>query len=287
MNNDLRITLVVENTARKAGLLAEHGLSYWIELGGHGVLFDTGQGQVLAPNAERLRIDLGTARAVVLSHGHFDHTGGLRYVFHLADQAKVFLHPQAMLPRYTLHRGQAAEIGLAALTKAELERERHRLVWTTQPTEIVPGICATGAIPRVNNYEDTGGDFFLDAAGHVPDPIVDDQAIYVDTDSGVVVVLGCAHAGVVNTLEYVGKLTGRPILAAIGGTHLVNASPERVARTIGVLRQMGVKLVVPCHCTGPRAMAALWTALPNQIADGCVGTHLSFPAGAVTSADPR
>ena len=277
MNTNVHLTLVVENTVRKAGLLAEHGLSYWIASGGHGVLFDTGQGQVLVPNAQRLQVDLARTGAIVLSHGHSDHTGALRYVFHLADHARVFLYPDAMQPRYSVHGGQATEIGLPSLTHGELKREQHRLVWTVQPTEVTPGIFATGAIPRSNNFEDTGGDFYLDAAGRHPDPIMDDQAIYVDTDAGIVVILGCAHAGVVNTLQYVRSLTGRPIVAVIGGMHLVNASAVRITNTIAALREMGVKLISPCHCTGARATAALWTAFPDQIADGCVGTRWTFP----------
>ena len=276
MSDKLCITVVVANTARKQGLLGEHGLAYWIETGTQRVLFDTGQGQTLAPNASRLRIDLARADAIVLSHGHYDHTGGLRYAFNLASKAKLFLHPQALVRRYSGRNERGREIGLASMTEQELRHDEHRLVWTTHPTEVVSGVFATGEIPRHTDYEDTGGDFYLDADCRMHDPILDDQALYMDTDSGVVVILGCAHAGVVNTLDYIRAVTHKPIHAVIGGTHLVNASPQRIAQTITALRDMNLQIIAPAHCTGPRAMAALWTAFPDQIADCCVGTQWTF-----------
>jgi 7,8-dihydropterin-6-yl-methyl-4-(beta-D-ribofuranosyl)aminobenzene 5'-phosphate synthase len=276
MSDKLCITVMVENTARKQGLLGEHGLAYWIETGTHRVLFDTGQGQTLASNASRLRIDLARADAIVLSHGHYDHTGGLRYAFDLASKSTLFLHPHALIRRYSGRNGRGREIGLASMTEQELRHEVRSLVWTTRPTEVVSGVFATGEIPRRTDYEDTGGDFYLDADCRMPDSIMDDQALYMDTDSGTVVILGCAHAGVVNTLNYIRQITHRPIHAVIGGTHLVNASSQRIAQTITTLRDMNLQIIAPAHCTGPRAMAALWRAFPDQIADCSVGTQWTF-----------
>jgi 7,8-dihydropterin-6-yl-methyl-4-(beta-D-ribofuranosyl)aminobenzene 5'-phosphate synthase len=138
-------------------------------------------------------------------------------------------------------------------------------------------VFATGEIPRRSAYEDTGGAFFLDAACGQPDPILDDQAVYMDTGPGVVVLLGCAHAGVVNTLDYVRAITQRPIHAVMGGTHLIHASPERLERTIAAMREMNLRIIAPAHCTGPRAKAALWTAFPGQISDCTAGTTWTFP----------
>jgi len=278
MIHDLRVTVLVENTARRAGLLGEHGLAFWIETGASRVLFDTGQGLTLRGNAARLQIDLAAADAIALSHGHYDHTGGLMQSLEVNRHAQLFLHPQAMVSRYSGRSGQAREIGLAIETQQALRQQPQRIIWTTQPTEIAPGLFATGEIPRHTDFEDTGGDFFLDAACCDRDPILDDQALYADTDDGVVVVLGCAHAGMVNTLDYVRTLTQRPIRAVVGGAHLVNASQHRLTRTIDSLREMKIQMIAPAHCTGPRATAALWTAFPDQIADCSVGTQWVFEA---------
>lgn len=276
MSYGLTITILVENTARRRGLLGEHGFACWIDTGTHRLLFDTGQGETLAANAGRLRINLASANVIVLSHGHYDHSGGLRLALDVARSSKLFLHPGALARRYSRHNGQAREIGPAPLLGRQLLQDENRLVWTTRPTEIVPGVFATGEIPRHTDYEDTGGEFFLDAACHEPDPIIDDQALYMDTESGIVVILGCAHAGIVNTLDYISQITHRPIHAVIGGTHLINASPQRLARTIAALRHMNLQIIAPVHCTGPRAMAALWMAFPDQITDGPVGTRWKF-----------
>jgi 7,8-dihydropterin-6-yl-methyl-4-(beta-D-ribofuranosyl)aminobenzene 5'-phosphate synthase len=283
----LRVTVLVENTADKQGLLGEHGLAFWIETGAHRVLFDTGQGQALAPNASCLRVDLSRADAIVLSHGHYDHTGGLCCALNRARNAKLFLHPQALVCRYAGGRGRAREIGLASVTRQAFRQEARRLVWTSRPSEVVPGVHVTGVIPRRTDYEKTSGEFFLDAGCRVPDPISDDQALYVDTRSGVVVILGCAHAGVVNTLRYISAMTHRPIHAVIGGTHLVNASPRKIARTLSALRGMRLRVIAPAHCTGPRATAAFWNAFPQQVADCSVGTQWTFPGLPSSRRAPR
>lgn len=277
MKGNIRITVLVENTSRQPGLLPEHGLSYWIETNTHCVLFDTGQGPALASNARQLRIVLKRTDAIVLSHGHYDHTGGLNFAFHQAGKAQLFIHPQAVIRRYAQSQGQRREIGLCSMTEQEIGQEKDRLVWTDHPTEIVSGVFTTGPIPRCTNYEGTGGNFFLDSACTMPDPILDDQAVYMDTDVGIVVLLGCAHAGIVNTLNYIQTLTQRPIHAVIGGTYLINASYTRIDQTIADLRGMNLNLLVPTHCTGPQAMEALWSNFPAKMAECQVGAQWIFP----------
>jgi 7,8-dihydropterin-6-yl-methyl-4-(beta-D-ribofuranosyl)aminobenzene 5'-phosphate synthase len=151
------------------------------------------------------------------------------------------------------------------------------VVWTSKPTEVLEGIFVTGEIPRRNTFEDTGGRFFLDATCARPDPLLDDQALFFDTTEGLVVLLGCGHAGVVNTLEYVQRLTGgRPIHAILGGLHLLTASPERMEKTIAAFRRLDIQRQAPAHCTGLPALAQLWTALPGRCCSCAVGTRLSF-----------
>lgn len=134
-----------------------------------------------------------------------------------------------------------------------------------------------GEIPRRTDFEDVGARFFLDPQGQQADSLRDDQAVLFPTAAGVVVVLGCAQAGVVNTLEHVRRLTHEQSLHAVrGGMHLLQASPQRLAATVAALRQSDVKLLAPCHCTGAGAVARLWAEFPSRCVTAGVGTRFEF-----------
>ena len=275
---DLRITVLAENTVRQANLLGEHGLAFWIEADGHHFLFDTGQGKVLHHNAKQLDIALEAAETVVISHGHFDHTGGLKGVLDSNEQVSVCLHPAALERKYA--RGKTPphrSIGIPGSDEDALRRKARCLIWTREPTKLIGGVHVTGEIARRNDFEDTGGPFYRDPACASPDLLLDDQALYVETSAGVVVVLGCAHAGVVNTLDYVAELTGRRrIHAVLGGMHLVRATPRRLEATVEALDRYRVQRVGPAHCTGLRATTYLWSRLPDRCVECSVGTTLAF-----------
>jgi len=275
---DGRLTVLVENTAGRRGLLAEHGLSFWIELGGKKILFDTGQGYVLTRNARQLGIRLDHVDAIVLSHGHYDHTGGLAEVLKAARRPRVYTHPAAFGPKYAQNRdGTARDVGMAHIDEPEVRRHAE-LVWVEDPMEVCPRFHVTGPIPRVAGFEDTGGAFFEDPQCTTPDELMDDQAAFIDTSVGTVVLLGCAHAGVVNTLRYIQWLThGRPIHTVMGGTHLVNAGHERMDETMAALRRLEVSRLLPCHCTGFAAAARLWCAFPTRCAGCPTGTVVEIP----------
>jgi 7,8-dihydropterin-6-yl-methyl-4-(beta-D-ribofuranosyl)aminobenzene 5'-phosphate synthase len=137
-------------------------------------------------------------------------------------------------------------------------------------------VRVTGFVPRLTDFEHEAGAYYLDADARVPDPLVDDQAAFVDTHSGSIVLLGCAHAGVVNTLRQVESLTKGPIRAVIGGMHLRTASPERIEATVRALAERGVSRVVPCHCTGLEATMALVRELGDRCTPGHVGAVLEL-----------
>lgn len=280
MERETRVTVLVENTASGRGMLGEHGLAYCIETGGAQVLFDTGQtGRVLIHNAERLGVHLGATEAVVLSHGHYDHTGGLEEVLGKGSQPHLFLHPGALVTRFSRGTdGTVREVGPPpGIEEPSLRESTSSLTFTTSPTEVNEKLTVTGEVPRRNDFEDTGGDFYLDEGCTEPDPIVDDQAVFFDTPEGTVVLLGCGHAGVINTLTYIRELTGgRPISAVIGGMHLLHASEERMDRTVEALRQMDVNLLAPAHCTGAQAKARLWAEFQNCWQPCTVGSRFEF-----------
>jgi 7,8-dihydropterin-6-yl-methyl-4-(beta-D-ribofuranosyl)aminobenzene 5'-phosphate synthase len=259
-------------------LLAEHGMACWIEYGQKRILFDCGQGLVLVSNAYRLQTPIYKADAIVLSHGHYDHTGGLAEVANRNPRAILFAHPECRAQKYIRRLdGTPRDVGMPESARRTLASRASTWVPTPAAQSVVDSLRVTGAIPRVTEFEDTGGPFYLDPEGNQPDPLIDDQALFFDTDQGTVVVLGCAHAGVINTLLHVQQLTGgRPIHAVLGGMHLIQASRERLERTIEQFRELQVRRLGPAHCTGTRATAALWNAFPDRCLDFHVGSQLEF-----------
>jgi len=274
-----RITVLVENTAGARGLLAEHGLSFWIEHGRDRVLFDTGQGHVLGSNSRRLGIQLELADAIVLSHGHYDHTGGLGDALLRAGRTKVYAHRDGFAPKFARGpTGAVRDVGMPFLDEQKL-REQAELVWVEGPTEVCAGLRVTGRVPRAVDFEDSGGAFFRDRDCTRPDELVDDQAAFAETPGGALVILGCAHAGFINTLRYVRALThDRPIHTVMGGMHLLDASPDRMDRTVAELRRMDVQRLLPCHCTGMTATVRLWNEFPGRCAACPVGTVVDVEA---------
>ncbi|MBL7114787.1 MAG: MBL fold metallo-hydrolase [Kiritimatiellae bacterium] len=274
---ETRITVLVENSTRGLGLLAEHGLAFWIEIGPQRVLLDTGQSDVLFHNAKRLGITLSDADALVLSHGHYDHSGGVAQLLQNYHKTTVYVHPEALKDKYIRTAdGKSRQIGMPANARITLSSYPD-IQPSTKPIEVIEGLFITGPIPRLTDFEDTGGPFFLDKDCTQPDELVDDQAVFIDTPNGIVVILGCAHSGIINTLQYITSLVPeRPIHAVIGGTHLVSADATRIDKTVQALRQLDIRYLFPSHCTGFQATAHLWEQFPDRVSIAPVGSVLSF-----------
>jgi 7,8-dihydropterin-6-yl-methyl-4-(beta-D-ribofuranosyl)aminobenzene 5'-phosphate synthase len=274
----ITITTLVDNTTADK-LQSEHGLSLWIEFGDKRVLFDTGQSDMIIRNAELLGINLTGADTIVISHGHYDHTGGLKAVLDIAAHATLYLHPKALKPKYSQKDKKIRMNGMpdSAMEAINFLADSGRVVWTEMPTEIYPGLFVTSQIPRNTNFEGYGGNFFINQSCQKPDEFLDDQALFLESAEGLIVVFGCAHSGVVNTLNYVTKLTGRDhIFAVIGGMHLVNASKDKLERTIDAFKRYGIEKIVPCHCTGIKAIEKFKKVFPDRCFICPVGTRIDL-----------
>ncbi|MDD5451902.1 MAG: MBL fold metallo-hydrolase [Desulfovibrionales bacterium] len=201
-----RITILVDNQAAP-GLMSEHGLSLWIEAEDKRILFDTGQGSALAANASVLGVDLSEIDILVLSHGHYDHTGGIPQLLKVNKKVEAYCHPGVVQPRYAIRDGTPKPIQMPRESIVSINKlPAQRLHWVSQPLLLSERIGITGPIPRQTSYEDTGGPFFLDPEGRRVDPIDDDLALWVQTEDGLVICVGCCHAGLVNTLNHVRRL---------------------------------------------------------------------------------
>ena len=278
MSRDIHVTVLVENTAHGKGLLAEHGLSYWIRVGERHMLFDTGQGMVLPINAPLLGVPMERIEAVALSHGHYDHSGGLAFALGQSRTVDVYAHEDAFKPKYARSGPNSVrDVGIPLLVEKSFQERVRNVISTKEPVEIFDGLFVTGEIPRVTDFEDVGGPFFLDRGCTAPDPLVDDRALFFDSRDGTVVILGCAHAGVVNTLENIRQLTGgKSIHTVIGGMHLVSASSERMRRTIDAFREFNIQRLAPAHCTGTNATMQLWAEFPERCFSIPVGSGIGF-----------
>jgi 7,8-dihydropterin-6-yl-methyl-4-(beta-D-ribofuranosyl)aminobenzene 5'-phosphate synthase len=274
----VRIIILVDNQAGP-GLVAEHGFSLWIEAGGKRILFDTGQGPALLPNVQRLGIPLEKTDVLVLSHGHYDHAGGIDAVFRNAPKMRIILHPNAVVPRYRIFPDKPAKpIGMPASAATVLNRlPDNKIQWSMQTSCFTPFFRVTGPIPRETPFEQGEKDLALDPTGNTIDLIEDDQALLIASPSGLIVCVGCSHAGLVNTLNFARAVSGiYKIRAVIGGFHLLHADDQRIQSTLAELETLDPQLLVPCHCTGERPMQMLQTAFGDRVQVGRSGAIFEF-----------
>lgn len=273
-----RLTVVVDNQAAD-GLVAEHGYALWIETDGQTILFDTGESKGLQPNCRSLGLDLAQVTDLVLSHGHYDHTGGIELVLGQAVCPRVYIHQAALQPRYV--RRKNAVIEPVRMPERSMQALDHlpdgSIRWLTRPMSVTDRIGITGPIPRLTEYEDPGAPYFFDQSGGRPDFIDDDIAMWIRGEDGLVICVGCAHAGIVNTVNAIADITGETrIDTIIGGLHLLHAGPERLDATVNALNQLDIGRLVACHCTGIEATEFLAKKLTCQVIKGYAGYSLTI-----------
>lgn len=273
----LTITTLVENSAMST-LLGEWGLSLFLEITDakdrkRKVVFDTGmEKRALLQNIKLLKKDLKDLDCIVISHGHLDHTATIAEIVKASGGTKVYAHPHTFLPRYHVAKdGKKRRLGVPEGEGiAEIEEAGGKVILTTKPNEILPGLWTTGEIPRTTfeNIIDLpkGEKLVININGkETNDKILDDQSLCAHVkDVGVYAITGCAHSGLINTLRHIQKMTGsKQIAGVIGGTHLIDRTDKYIQQTITQLNKFGISLISPCHCTGFKAQTKLWEAFPN------------------------
>jgi 7,8-dihydropterin-6-yl-methyl-4-(beta-D-ribofuranosyl)aminobenzene 5'-phosphate synthase len=266
-------------------LLAEHGLSCLVRVFAgnheHTILLDAGLSRdCLFHNARQLGIDLHTVEAVVLSHGHFDHTGGLAEFFRgETRQTPLIVHPDAFLPRRM--KTPNGYLDIPQLDAVALKKAGADIKLRMEPSTLAGGhLLVTGEVERKTAFEKgfPGMEAFRDDRWEA-DPISDDQALVVNIPGkGLVVISGCAHAGIINTVEYARKITGvSQVYAVMGGFHLTGPAFEPVVEpTIAAMKKLDPAYVVPMHCTGWSAINRFFAEMPGRCVLNTVGTTYRF-----------
>ncbi len=274
------LTTLSENTAGRPDFMAEWGQSILVQTDGCTVLFDVGGSNVVLANADRLGIDLTKIDAIVLSHGHHDHTGGLCDVLKRLGRKRVIAHPDIWDIKYAKRplEDKEAFIGIP-FAREELEHLGASFELTPEPVSLSDRVMTTGEVEMTTDFEIIERNLFLKERGKfVQDPLADDLALIVRMDEGLLVVLGCAHRGTINTIRHAQKLTGeKRVYAVVGGTHLAPASEERIERTIQELKDIGVQKIGISHCNGFYASARVARAFGDKFFLNNAGTQITIP----------
>lgn len=269
-------------------LLAEHGLSLLVKVQHgaekHTILFDTGYNSMgVLHNMAKLAVDPNEMEAIVLSHGHMDHTGSLHPILQkISNPIPLVVHPDAFLyPRFVEEKDGSRRRFPRTLVREDLDRRNVELLESKTPTPILDEtILVTGEVERTTEFEKGMPNALIERDGNLePDPIKDDQALVMHLkDKGLVVVSGCSHAGIVNTVRYAKKLTGvAKVHAILGGFHLSGAFFEKIVdKTIDELKALSPVVVVPMHCTGRKAMEQFSREFPSSFVLNSVGSKITL-----------
>ena len=256
----LKMITLIENMPDDENKLAfEHGFSVFLEVNGKQILFDTGQSGAFVKNADALGVKLSEVDAVILSHGHYDHTGGVPALLPLLKQeTPIYVGKEFFFPKYKRLEDDVWKYNGNPFAPELLSDSVQLYYVEDDVSQLYESVFLFKNFIRKTAYEEVNSKFFIKTEkGYEPDLFADEIALGIVTPKGLVLVAGCSHVGIVNMLEHVKKHTGLPVTAVLGGTHLVEAREERLAKTVEAMKAHGIETVAVSHCTGEMGMEIL------------------------------
>lgn len=278
-----KLTVAIDNcvpTNGKFPFLAEHGLSMLLETSDRRILLDAGQSSAILHNLSLLGVTPSSLDMIVISHGHYDHTGGLYPLLsHAKKRIPVYLHEEAFKSRFAVSETQRKFVGIP-YCKDQLSALGADWKSLREPLELIPDVWLSGTVPRLTSYETGDARLVVHDASSgcdCQDDLLDDMAIFYKSAKGLVVISGCTHSGLVNMVQHGLEITGCEHLHGwIGGTHLGPVAARQQEQTIAQLEAYQPEFVAANHCTGFLMMARLQQVFGDRFIPAFAGTVIEF-----------
>jgi len=265
-----KVTTLIENHSVNGDLHAQHGLSLHLTDGSFSLLLDTGCNGDFIENAKQLNIDLGNLDALILSHGHFDHTGGVKTLINSGYiPREVYMGQNFYAPRYRREIGRMRPTGPRFSEEFLIENGVKSYLLEPGIHQLHERVFLVNGIPQNNDLEKPN-EFMVCQCGrdYIPDPFTEETVVVVKGDKGLAILSGCSHNGILNTCEWVSHLFSCPISTFIGGTHLLESDEARIRETLRRLNILGIERLAACHCNGELATAIFSKEYAGYIENG-------------------
>lgn len=266
MISNLKLTVLAENRVANPQLVGEQGLSIFVETPHGNLLFDLGQTDTFYNNACKLNIDLQSVENIIFSHGHFDHTGGLPVFLNKVKKGDIICHPALLNKKYRIYPEGKLDIGIP-WEVADMKESGAQFIFKSHKFEVLPDIYISGEIPRHSEYEQLDESYQQRVKeSYIHDELHDDMCLIINSSKGLIILLGCGHAGPINSIKHAMRLLGQEkIYAVIGGMHLLHASEEKIDKIIQALMILNPDFLVPLHCTGFLAINKIFNKFKDRV----------------------